>query len=305
MPVPHYTIENAPASLRTLILQNASRIVVNEQKTRWQALLERWKCDTRIPRLTLRDQEIPAGAPFIITVDNPQPGAQIHWKALTPAHTTYNLTDINQGFADGSTKFPSYVERPIASVPVLRDTDILPYFDSKTGLGTLRIYCEVSAGQDTYVSNIIRLSRYQGDGYPGKLTEIFNLPYVYGSSLLGQDYHGADCSNFIIYGRRREGHRIPYVNPQGLLPYLEPLDEFQGFQDNVAQGLHGPIAVTPELLRNGLLLHFGKHIAAVYSGVGNLNRSTPVVHQLEGYPEITTFEVMARKYKIIRIMTFK
>jgi hypothetical protein len=66
--------------------------------------------------------------------------------------------------------------------------------------------------------------------------------------------------------------------------------------------------VTPELLRRGLLLHFGRHVAAVYESVGRSNvltGETLVVHQLEGFPEITTFRVMAAKYSQIRIMTFR
>jgi len=89
---------------------------------------------------------------------------------------------------------------------------------------------------------------------------------------------------------------------------LKPIDEFQGLHDGTAYGTDGPIRVTPELIRTGLLLHFGKHVAAVYSDDshrGVLNERTLAVHQLETYPEITTFGAMAEKYKAIRIMTFK
>ena len=91
-----------------------------------------------------------------------------------------------------------------------------------------------------------------------------------------------------------------------MLPYLELIDEFTGFHNGIAYGRRGPIAITPELIRNGLLLHFGKHVAAVYQDhQGVLNEKTLVVHQLETYPEITTFGAFAQRYKQIRIMTFK
>jgi integrase len=63
----------------------------------------------------------------------------------------------------------------------LNGEELIPFLDKKTGLGTLRVYCEVSYGGKIYLSGVIRLSRYRGEGYTGKLTEIFNLPYVYGN----------------------------------------------------------------------------------------------------------------------------
>ena len=66
--------------------------------------------------------------------------------------------------------------------------------------------------------------------------------------------------------------------------------------------------MTPDLLNAGLLLDFGKHVATVYRNDnqrGVLTEDTLVVHQLETYPEITTFGAMAKKYKEIRTMTFK
>jgi hypothetical protein len=230
----------------------------------------------------------------------------------------YNLASENQGFADGSPKYLIHRELPVSGAEGLSEVTgetLFPYLDRKTALGTLRVYCEVSDGNETSTSNTVMFSRYDGAGYIGKLTEIFNLPYVYGSALLRADgresadaRYGADCSNFIIYGRRREGYKLPYVNPGQLLPYLTEIDKFTGSKDGVAYGRHGPIRVTHDLVRNGLLLHFGTHMAAVYRADGQnnfLSATTPVVHQLETYPEITTFGVMAAKYKEIRIMTFK
>jgi hypothetical protein len=303
MDVPRYEIENAPAFLRSLILANSSRIEVDEDRDKWERLLTKWRSDNVIPRIS-SPGDVPADQPFRITLENYR-GGQIQWKVLVPAHDRYNLTNDDQSFAAGAPKFLTYVEKPIPAADGLSEIDgalLIPLLDPKTGLGTLRVFCELSTGS----SNVVSFSRYEGDNYVGKLTEIFNLPYVYGSAMLRADArYGADCAGFIIYGRRREGWNIPYVNPKDLLPYLEELDEFKRFQDGVAHGRHGPIQLTTALLRNGLLLHFGKHIAAVYEdNEGVLTEQTRVVHQLETYPEVTTFGTMARKYKQILIMTF-
>jgi len=327
---PRYELESAPAVLRTLLLQNASRIAVSEQSGRWEALLESWRREAQAPAVGLRvdDRQMPEGAEFTFAAGKRfqlamverqgQPPTRIRWKVLSPAHAMYNLAGEDQGFADGAPRYMVDREEAVEAADGSAELDgekLIPFFDKKTGLGTLRVFCEVTHGEDVFLSSVIRLSRYRGEGYTGKLTEIFNLPYVYGSALLksggrtsADARQGADCSHFIIYGRRREGGDIPYVNPKDLLPYLKFIDEFQGFENGVAAGRHGAIVVTPELVSKGLLLHFGKHVAAVYGDGGKseaLTRDTLVVHQLEGPPEITTFGAMAAKYAQIRVMTFR
>ncbi len=306
--VPAYDIADAPGLLRSLLLRNAARIEVDEHRDRWERLLDQWRNDSAVPRITMaggEDHLVRAGEPFHISVLNSV--GRVRWKVLVPAHEKYNLTNEEEGFAAGASKFLLFDERIVPAadgLTELDDTMLQPFFDRKTGWGTIRVFCEASAGRQTYSSNVMRLSRYKGDGYLGKLTEIFNLPYVYGSAMLQEDgktsadaRYGADCSNFIIYGLRREGRNIPYVNPKDLLRYLVEVDEFSGFRDGVAFGRQGPIR-----LESGLLLHFGSHVAAVFEDTGILNQQTQVVHQLETYPAITTFGAMARKYKRIRIM---
>jgi len=327
-PVPHYEVENAPSFLRTFFLQTAARIEVNTERERWEALLQRWASDNRVPKLGLwvgdhreeeRDpNEIPADEPFRVKIENwrASPHMQVHWKVVVPAHEEYNLADERQGFADDAPKYLLYKEVAVPPADGLLDVDgktFIPFLDRRTGWGTLRVYCEVVKDKQTFRSNVLRFSRYRGEDYTGKLTEIFNLPYVYGAALLrvqgkvGADArYGADCSNFIIYGKRREGWNIPYVNPKDLLPYLDSVDDFVGFQNGIAYGQRGPITATPDLVGRGLLLHFGKHVAAVFEADGGaLTKQTRVVHQLETYPEITTFGALAQKYKQIRIMTFR
>jgi hypothetical protein len=321
---PRYELEGAPAVLRTLLLQNASRIAVSEPSARWKALLEKWRREPPIPRVCLRvdGRRMPdgteftfaAGKRFQLAIEKPgsHPPPRVRWMVLSSAHPMYNLAGEDQGFANGAPRYMVDREEPVDGAGGSAELDgekLIPFFDKKTGLGTLRVFCEATYGEDVYLSSVIR------GGYTGKLTEIFNLPYVYGSALLmsggrisADARQGADCSHFIIYGRRREGANVPYVNPKDLLPYLELIDEFQGFENGVAVGLHGTIVMTPALLDKGLLLHFGKHVAAVYGNGGKsslLTGDTLVVHQLEGPPEITTFGAMAAKYAQVRVMTFR
>ena len=225
--VSHYDLEQAPTFLRTFLLQNSARIEVDEERERWENLLKKWGSDGRVPKLTMwvgnrcegehEEHEVAVGQTFQLKVANGKtlPHLQVHWKALVAAHEEYNLTEDEQGFASGSPKYLLYTEEAIPAANDLLELDgeeLIPFLDQKTGWGTLRVYCEVSDGKDTLISNVVRFSRYEGDGYPAKLTEIFNLPYVYGSALLrvgdrisADARYGADCSHFIIYGKRRKG----------------------------------------------------------------------------------------------------
>jgi len=51
--VPRYEVEGASPELRTLLLQNASRIIVSHERPRWEALLERWRQEQSVPRIRL------------------------------------------------------------------------------------------------------------------------------------------------------------------------------------------------------------------------------------------------------------
>jgi hypothetical protein len=263
---------------------------------------------------------VAAGESFRLTIENPRAlsGTNIRWKAIVAAYPEYNLTGRRQGFADGAPRYLRYRDVPVDALNGMMEVGdglLIPLLDAKTGLGALRIYCEAGSGEDLLVSNVVAFSRFQGDGYVGRLTEIFNLPYVYGSAAIrvgsrtsADARYGADCSHFLIYGRRREGWTIPYVNPKDLLPYLEELNQVRELRDGVAWGPHGPVEVTSGLLKAGLLLHFGRHVAAVYGdpdGAGVLRADTLVVHQLGGVPEFTTFGALAARCKQIRVMTWR
>lgn len=306
--VPRYQVERAPGILRALLVQNAARIQVRVDRSRWERLLQSWR--QSLPRICVEgDGYVPVGQPLRVHLEE-APAGEVVWKALLPARDRYNLTGQNQGYADHASGILRWREVPVSSGDrqlELSDRELVPFLDPKTGWGTLRVFCEVDGRR----SNVVCLSRYQGDGYLARLSEIFNLPYVYGSALLtdqGQTSAdarcGADCAHFLIYGWRRQGWNVPYLNPGQLLAYLREIDEFSGFRHGLACGRRGPIMATPDLIRAGLVLHFGKHMAAVYDE-GLLCEKTRVVHQLETYPELTTLGALAGRYPRVRVMVLK
>ena len=328
--VPAYDLTAAPSMLKSLLLQNAARIRMNVGSERWGLLLKQWQDANLQPGVSLEVDRKPvvSGTEFTVSEDGTFKfaiqnlenllHAEFRWHVLSAERKVYNLTEEDQGFANGAPKYIVYRDNVVdagSGNGELEGAKLVPFFDNVTGLGTVRLYCEIKSGSNVYFSEVIRLSRYRGSGYIGKLTEIFNLPYVYGSGLLNDNgrisadaRQGADCSHFIVYGRRRSGAEIPYVDPKELLPYLQQIDEVRFVKNGIAYGQDGPIAIPEDLWQRGLLLFLGKHVAAVYDEPGKtgvLNTKTQIVHQLEGPPEIITFGAIAAKYKRIRVMTFR
>lgn len=291
--VPRYRVERAPASLRALFVQLEDRLQVRDE--RWPPLLASWRAEA--PRVEAPDF-VSDREPLRVRLVGPTGGNRV-WKVLVSDSPRYNLVGRSQDYAEGAGRLVRWHEVVLpATGTELGEADLLPFLDPRTGWGTLRVGCEV----DGCPSNLACLSRFHGEGYLGHLTEIFNLPYIYGSALLpgsADRRWGADCAHFLIYGWRREGHEVPYGNPEQLLPYLEELDVVEAVREGVAWGRRGPIQV-----EEGTVLHFGKHVAAVFRA-GTLREETPVVHQLEDVPEITTFGALAARYTRIRIMRLR
>lgn len=306
--VPHYAVDQAPGYLRALLVQSSPRIQTYLDRPRWEGLLQSWSAS--LPSIRLEGSGyVSVDDPLRVRLEGLSDG-QIAWKVLLSASHRYNVTGARQGYADGAGAFLLWREVRIATGDgrlEITERDLIPYFDTSTGLGTLRVFCEV----DGCRSNVVCISRYQGSGYLARLSEIFNLPYVYGSGLLTVEgklsadaRYGADCAHFLIYGWRRTGRNVPYLNPEQLLPYLREVDEIVGFRQGIAWGARGPLQASPEHVRKGLIMHFGKHAAAICES-GMVTERTRVVHQLEGFPSFTTVGELVRQYPQARLMILK
>jgi hypothetical protein len=143
---------------------------------------------------------------------------------------------------------------------------------------------------------VIELRRFIGSGFRAALTEQFGLPYLFGSGELSEFSDtgpetnlGADCANFVVYGLRRQGQRIPWSNPKQLREHL----------DLVAQSAApGVPRITPEDLQRGTIVHLGTHVAAVIEDrnpMGILDENDLVAHQLPVAPEVVTLGQLLRE----------
>jgi cell wall-associated NlpC family hydrolase len=103
------------------------------------------------------------------------------------------------------------------------------YPDTHNGAGTMAFKVAIkigfrnlaSAGQESLErggldKHVPRVAFRRDDSYIGRLTELFNTPYIWGSAGVPPKVHqaerliGSDCADFIVYGARRLGKQIPY-----------------------------------------------------------------------------------------------
>lgn len=331
LPVPSYDARKALSRLVSLILQDPSRIVVTHERRRWDELLQLWAKKYPQPALSLHtkghvqrkascnafhhkeDLTLSVKAPVDSRGD-----VQITWYAVAPAAKSYNMLGKNYGFAEDAPRLVRFNEIRLNHVrnrKTVEASELNDLFDEKTGLGTIRLFAEVVRNNTSYRTPPVCISRYAGRNYPGRLTEIFNLPYVLGGGLLnignlpGADArYGADCLGFIIYGKRRMGARIPYNHGNNLRAYLADIGEVLFFKGGVAYNNQGPISINEQMISDGLLLHFGTHIAALYQDNeprNILNDDDLVVHQLENMPEIIELKKLKQANQPFMLMKFR
>lgn len=327
LPVPKYDITKASPTLKSLLLN--LNLKVEHFPEKWQTLLSDWQHQLKsLPRIMVSINKVNMSTrpchyfslyetPILrITGIEHLSHPVIHWLILTPKYKSINLTGKNYGFADNAPPWIIFQEQLIPNQGrQLKGADLINLFDSRIKFGTVRVLAEVVADQTMYRSNVVCLTRFQDAGYLGRLTDIFNLPYVLGSSLIkdqgfvGPDAkYGADCSGFIIYGMRRLGADIPYLNPNQLRPYLTELDTVNGFKNGNACGKKGSVHLNDKLLHAGLLLHFGGHIVAVYQDNAPkniLDYNDLIIHQLEGFPEIVPLRTLPQIKRSFQVMCFK
>ena len=77
---------------------------------------------------------------------------------------------------------------------------------------------------------VMRVTFRRDDSYLGHLTELFNVPYVFGSAgdASRPDDHqtdnlvGVDCADLVVYGQRRLGRALPYLGSHQMAQVARP-----------------------------------------------------------------------------------
>jgi len=157
------------------------------------------------------------------------PGMELRWYKVQPTGDSYDNTEGGFHFDE-----IDYIERPTgdwgATWKIKADAHpIGDYPDTHGGAGTMAFKVTVRAGKATVSSpgagnkfrgglsdEVTRIAFRRDDSYVGRLTELFNTPYIWGSAGVPPPVHqaerliGSDCADFIIYGARRLGKNLRY-----------------------------------------------------------------------------------------------
>jgi poly-gamma-glutamate capsule biosynthesis protein CapA/YwtB (metallophosphatase superfamily) len=310
--VPSFGLTNASEELRALILANRDRINVSKDAAAWAKLLGQWENEAPTVRLAIKDHDpstdniwrVPVSEPVELELQTePWDAAvrRVEWIAVAPENVRCNLTAERAdepGFARGAPPRPRWRETTLRSKDGALPIDALrDFFDRKTGCGAIRLKARAELNHHIRETPAIEIRRFAGSGFRAAIMEQFGLPYLFGSGEMRDGTStgpetgwGADCANFVVYALRRQGRQIPWCNPKQLRKYLEPLVQ------NVEAGA---VNVSEEDMAEGLVVHFGSHVAVVMEDrppIGTLDRNDLVAHQLEGVPEMISLgELLAKR----------
>lgn len=156
------------------------------------------------------------------------PGIELRWFKVTPSGDSYNNTQ--GGFHWDEI---AYQEHPLGGWgkdwQMAADSHPIGYADTHAGAGTMAFKVAVRYQGKVYASpgkeslyrgglsdDVIRVAFRRDDSFVGRLTELFNTPYIWGSAGVPPEVHqaerliGSDCADFVVYGARRMGKNIPY-----------------------------------------------------------------------------------------------
>ena len=131
------------------------------------------------------------------------------------------------------------------------------------------------------------------------------MPYVFGiAGVSGNDLSGvetgwgSDCSNFLIHAWRRNGIKLTWGDPGRLRAQLATVAE------NV--NLRSEVPIKTEDVDRGLMIDFGRHVAAVWEDrepLGLLDGNDLVAHHLGGFPEVVTLAELTADRPVFSLRT--
>ncbi len=311
--VPAFRLERASENLRALLLANRERISVETETASWTQRLDGWEKEAPRLNLAVKGHEPSTDNIWRVQADDsgeielraePWDAAveRIEWIAITPEYDRCNLTANRAdeiGFASGAPPRPRWRETKLPGNNRTLSLGVARRATATEEIGAMRVKARVEiGGGHVRETPAIEIRRFAGAGFRAAITEQFGLPYLFGSGELSDGSNtgpetgfGADCANFVVYALRREGRVVPWSNPKQLRKYLEPL----------AQNIRpGDAKISDDDIANGLIVHFGSHVAAVMEDrppLGVLDRGDLVAHQLEGVPAVLSLGqlVAARK----------
>ena len=100
--------------------------------------------------------------------------------------------------------------------------------------------------------DIYQIVYTKNKGYLGHLEELLNIPFVLSPIFLDEYGHqtdirvATDCAELAIYGKRKQGMKVPYCGPRGIIKYMQKTT----------------------VIKKGIILHFGHQVSVLYEDRG-------------------------------------
>ncbi len=256
-------------------------------------------------------------------------GLELKWYKVQAIGESYNNTA--GGFHWDKI---DYEEFPIShwgtNWHVLADAHPLPpYSDENKGAGTMAFMLRVrqagkilsSPGKGSIFrgglsDSVPRVAFRKDDSYIGRLTELFNTPYIWGSSGTSPKDHqserliGSDCADFIVYGARRLGKHIPYRATWHLplvtktIARSKSVDEKGRFLDRAKH----PLKIGEKAIHIGDLLLFKGHVGALVRDMtpkGILDGNDVMIHTLWAPPKMQPIGETPYSSSNVKILRWK
>lgn len=230
---------------------------------------------------------------------------KVRWFLHTSARESYDLipeTGLGKGFTDGPGRWV-YEERVLLAET--EDFQLEPGVWCGEGGGRYRISAECETTDGWLATPVIELRVRTGEGFLGALSELQEMPYVFGvydvksEGLSGVETGwGSDCANFLIYGWRRSGRRIPWGDPKSLDRFLRTVAS----EVRVEDGMRLPAGGVAE----GVVICFGAHVAAVWEDLpplGILDGGDLAIHHLGGRPEVLRMDELVQGRPAFEVKT--
>jgi hypothetical protein len=234
------------------------------------------------------------------------PRASLRWLKVEPTRENLSNTD------GGRFSFHA-IDYAETDLPAARDrgslrADVRPTRipDRGGGLGTMRFKVVAVAdgvrratpgaelrrgrGSGGLADAVHRVSLRRDDSYLGWLTELYGQPYIWASAGVSDRAHqaerleGADCADFVTYGRRRLGFDVPYTWTEGLRRYTRRLGGGRPRADGVYVDERGRPLPFP---RAGDLVLFPRHVGVLVEDRGTpgvLDHADVMAHTLFASP---------------------
>jgi hypothetical protein len=221
---------------------------------------------------------------------------RVRWFALEPARAAYDFlphTGLGKTFSDAPARWIYQSRRHLRTTT---DFALAAADWSPESPGQIRLEAEVETSSGWLPTTPIEIRLTEGTGFHAALSECFRMPYGFGIAGISQDPLNAvetgwasDCSNLLIHAWRRNGIALAWGDPGQLRRQLTTLAENLQSDDNTP--------LPPGTLENGIMIDFGKHVAALWQDgepLGVLDGNDLVTHHLGGFPETVTLATLAR-----------